>query len=225
MRDGSLDYKGKRWQKKREAILRRDKYECQYFKRYGKHREADHVHHIYPVDQFPEYAFEDWNLISLSREAHNMMHERTTGALTVEGKKLQERANKPRERIVVCGLPGTGKTTYVKDHLGGGLAYDLDRIAEAFRLAEPGEIIGEAARKMANDLLLGFASKATDYAPKVFIIRTAPTIEELEAIKPDRVVMLTRIHADRGIPIGDKQSKLNRIKEWCDLFAVPLLII
>ena len=220
-----MDYKSKRWQQKREAILRRDKFECQYFKRFGKHREADHVHHIYPAEDFPEYAFEDWNLISLSKEGHNMMHDRTTGALTAEGRKLQERVKRPVEKILVCGLPGTGKTTYVKDHLGGGLAYDLDRIAEAFQLAEPGETIGEPARKMANDLLQGFASKACDYASKVYIIRTAPDRGEIEMIKPDRVIMLTKVHADRGIPIGDKLNKLEHLKSYCINFAIPLLIL
>ena len=220
-----MDYKSKRWQQKREAILRRDKFECQYFKRFGKHREADHVHHIYPAEDFPEYAFEDWNLISLSKEAHNMMHERTTGALTAEGRKLQERVKRPVEKILVCGLPGTGKTTYVKEHLGGGLAYDLDYIEGAFRLSAPKVNATEAARKMANDLLQGFASKACDYAPKVYIIRTAPDRGEIEMIKPDRVIMLTKVHADRGIPIGDKLNKLEQLKSYCVNFAIPLLIL
>lgn len=220
-----MDYKSKRWQMKREAILRRDKYTCQYFKRFGKNREAEHVHHIYPADEYPEYAFEDWNLISLSKEAHNMMHERSTGALTVEGKKLQERAKRPTEKILVCGLPGTGKTTYVKDHLGGGLAFDLDYLVGAFRLAEPKQSPTEAAKKMANDLLRGFSDKANDYAPKIYIIRTAPDLEELNYLKPSRVVMLTKVHEDRCIPTGDKTARLERVKEWCMQYAVPLLII
>lgn len=220
-----MDYKSKRWQAKRAAILRRDKYECQYFKRFGKHVEAEHVHHIYPADEFPEYAFEDWNLISLSKEAHNMMHERTTGALTLEGKKLQERAKRPTEKILVCGLPGTGKTAYVRNHLGGGLAFDLDYLVGAFRLAGPKEDPTEPARKMANDLLRGFAEKAVEYVPRVFIIRTAPSQDELEAVRPDKVIMLTTVHEDRGIPTGDKVRKLNEVKEWCNLFAVPLLIM
>lgn len=220
-----MDYKSKRWLDKREAILRRDKYECQYFKRFGKHREADHVHHIYPADEYPEYQFENWNLISLSKEAHNMMHDRTTGALTLEGKKLQERTKRPTEKILVCGLPGTGKTTYVKNHIGGGLAFDLDYLIGAFRLAEPKEDPTEPARNMANDLLKGFAEKAIDYASRVYIIRTAPSMTELEMIKPDRVVMLTTVYKDRGIPLGDKPKKLREVQEWCELFAVPLLKI
>ena len=141
-----------------------------------------------------------------------MMHERTTGALTVEGKKLQERAKRPTERILVCGLPGTGKTTYVKDHLGGGLAFDLDYLVGAFRLSEPKENPTEAARRLANDLLQGFANKATEYAPKIYIIRTAPDISELETIKPTKVVMLTKVYDDRGIHIGDKKNKIERVR-------------
>ena len=220
-----MDYNSKRWQAKREAILRRDKYLCQYFKRFGKNREAEHVHHIYPADEFPEYAFEDWNLISLSKEAHNMMHERTTGALTIEGKKLQERVKRPTEKILVCGLPGTGKTTYVKNHLGGGLAFDLDYLVGAFRLSDPKTNQTEAARKLANDLLQGFASKAIDYSPKVYIIRTAPSVEELEMIKPDRVVLCETVHEDRGIPIGDKKNKIKIIEQHCNDFAIPIMKI
>ena len=220
-----MNYKSKRWQAKREAILRRDKYQCQYFKRFGKNREAEHVHHIYPADEYPEFAFEDWNLVSLSKEAHNMMHERTTGALTDEGKKLQERAKRPTEKILVCGLPGTGKTTYVKDHLGGGLAFDLDYLVGAFRLSDPKTNPTEAARKLANDLLIGFAKKANEYAPKIYIIRTAPDREELDAIKPTKVVMLTKVYEDRGITTGDKKARLERVKDYCNQFAIPLLII
>ena len=58
-----MDYKSKRWIHKREAILRRDKYQCQLSKRYGKIRQAEVVHHIFPVlcerrDRLQEYLRE-----------------------------------------------------------------------------------------------------------------------------------------------------------------------
>lgn len=84
-------YKTRRWLRKREAILRRDGYLCQESKRYGKSVEATTVHHIYPVEQYPELAFEDWNLISLSEAMHNAMHDRLTGEVTERGKYWQER--------------------------------------------------------------------------------------------------------------------------------------
>ena len=50
-----MDYKTKRWKKKRESILRKDGYLCQISKRYGRRVDAEVVHHIYPADEYPEY--------------------------------------------------------------------------------------------------------------------------------------------------------------------------
>ena len=63
-----------RWQRKRAAILRRDKYLCQECKRYGRMRDAKTVHHIKHLEDAPELAFEDSNLISLCYSCHNKMH-------------------------------------------------------------------------------------------------------------------------------------------------------
>lgn len=84
-------YETQRWRKKRERILRRDGYICRESKRYGKTVEATTVHHIYPVEDYPELAFEDWNLISLSASKHNKMHDRDTRKITVLGRWWQER--------------------------------------------------------------------------------------------------------------------------------------
>ena len=84
-------YKTRRWARLRSAALRRDGYECQYYRRYGKHRSADTVHHIFPRDLFPEYENELWNLAALSAEAHDKMHDRNTGSLTAIGRELMER--------------------------------------------------------------------------------------------------------------------------------------
>jgi len=90
-------YKTKRWERRRAAVLRRDEYLCQESKRYGKTEEATTVHHIYPVEQYPELAFEDWNLISLSEANHNRMHVRNTGEVTELGKWWQERRRREFE--------------------------------------------------------------------------------------------------------------------------------
>lgn len=76
--------------------MRRDDYMCQLSKRYGKRVPAEVVHHIYPVDEYPEYAYCLWNLISLTRKQHNRLHDRNTGALTAEGIALQRRVQKWR---------------------------------------------------------------------------------------------------------------------------------
>lgn len=86
-----MDYTSKRWIRLRQKILKRDNYMCQYSKRYGRMIQADTVHHILPAERYPEYEWCEWNLISLSKEAHNIMHDRDSHELTDEGLKLQER--------------------------------------------------------------------------------------------------------------------------------------
>lgn len=94
----SMNYKSKRWKIKREKILRRDGYLCQESKRYGKRVDATTVHHVYPAEDYPEYEWCDWNLISLSNEQHNAMHDRVTNELTEKGKALQKRIIPPLRR-------------------------------------------------------------------------------------------------------------------------------
>lgn len=86
-----MDYTSKRWLRLRQKILKRDNYMCQYSKRYGRMKQADTVHHILPVELYPQYQWCEWNLISLSKEAHNIMHDRDSHELTDEGKRLQKR--------------------------------------------------------------------------------------------------------------------------------------
>lgn len=89
-------YKSTKWKHKRLAILRRDKYRCQLSKRYGKTVQAELVHHIFPREEFPEYEFEDWNLISISNIEHNKLHSRDSEMLTEAGKELLRRTARRR---------------------------------------------------------------------------------------------------------------------------------
>lgn len=89
-----MDYYSKRWKRLREKILKRDNYLCQYSKRYGRRTQANTVHHIYPTEKYPEYQWCEWNLISLSSEAHNMMHDRDSHELTELGISLQKKLNR-----------------------------------------------------------------------------------------------------------------------------------
>lgn len=86
-----MDYKSARWRELREQVLRRDKYLCRESARYGRTIEATTVHHIWPADEYPQYAWCAWNLVSLSAAAHNAMHDRGTGALTDSGEAWRRR--------------------------------------------------------------------------------------------------------------------------------------
>lgn len=86
-----FDYGGAKWKAKRLHILRLDGYVDRVAARTGKKLPATIVHHIYPSAQFPEYAWCDWNLISVSMATHNRLENRNTGDLTKTGKELMER--------------------------------------------------------------------------------------------------------------------------------------
>lgn len=86
-----MDYSSYRWKKKRLHILKLDKFLCQVGLWYGKREAAVVAHHIYPVKDYPEYAWEDWNLISVSLAGHNKLENRLTGELTPLGKALMKR--------------------------------------------------------------------------------------------------------------------------------------
>ena len=84
-------YDTKRWDSKRAYVLRRDGYMCRECARIGKHIPANTVHHIFPVEYFPEYQNEDWNLISVCAACHNEIHDRQEHTLSEKGIELLRR--------------------------------------------------------------------------------------------------------------------------------------
>lgn len=224
MEDRELFYKTDKWEVVRTAALIRDEFKCQYCLKDHKRRNATCVHHIFPLENYPQYAAYTWNLISLCDKHHNEMHDRFRTGLSKKGLNLLRATAatqgidiglKP-ETILVIGLRGTGKTTYVSKLIDtNALAYDLDAIANAFMLQTHGDT-SKGARHMANDFLLGFVNKAHDYAKKVYIIRTAPKITELEQIRPDKVIICKReyVHKEMDDRQG-AQSRIDAIEDYC----------
>ena len=93
-----FDYTSPRWRRLRERVLRRAGYRCQWAKRYGRREQATTAHHIWPAEDFPEFAWCEWNLIALSQASHNAMHDRMTGRLTEAGESLRRRTIPPSPR-------------------------------------------------------------------------------------------------------------------------------
>jgi len=75
-------YDSRAWHKLRSEVLRDDHCECQICRnKYHRHRKAEIVHHVYHLDEYPEYGLcrlvKDKrtgelvrNLISVCRECH-----------------------------------------------------------------------------------------------------------------------------------------------------------
>lgn len=75
-------YDTPRWRRTRERALRRDNYQCQNCRRYGRIVSATEVHHKQHLEDAPEKAYDLANLISLCQACHNKMHpEKGTSSL------------------------------------------------------------------------------------------------------------------------------------------------
>ena len=50
--------------------------------------------------EYPQFWLCGWNLISVSKQTHNRLHERGTGALSAEGMELARRTARKYEREI-----------------------------------------------------------------------------------------------------------------------------
>lgn len=218
-------YNSRRWKEKRKHILLRDGWMDQVALRDGVKLEADTVHHILRREDYPRYEWCDWNLISVNgRITHKgRLHEKYTGKLTKLGKELAREVMamhgiKPKTTTMVIGMPGTGKSTWTREHIGGGLVYELDAIAQAFRLRVPHD--GEphaGARRMAAALRQGWLAAVRDYTDEIFVVRTAPSADELAETQPDKLVVCTKQWVKRPYRYDPKvyQKQIDDAIQWC----------
>lgn len=84
-------YKTKKWRKKRAVMFRKYKYLCQETRRYGTDTDAEVLHHIYPKEEYPELAYEDWNLLPVTNKKHNTFHNREDNSITAKGMYWQRK--------------------------------------------------------------------------------------------------------------------------------------
>ena len=86
-------YKSSAWEKKRLEILERDNYECQVCKEEGGFTPATTVHHILHLENRPDLAFDNDNLLSVCAACHNKEHPERFIHRIMESKrnKLAER--------------------------------------------------------------------------------------------------------------------------------------
>lgn len=91
-----MNYQSKRWERTRQAVLRRDDYLCRECKRYGVGAEAREVHHILPAEEctgrYARLLYDSRNLISLCSRCHGMMHVRWRKELSEKGFALLKRS-------------------------------------------------------------------------------------------------------------------------------------
>lgn len=76
----ALFYNSSDWKNKRQKILERDHYECQWCKAAGRVTVVDQstleVDHIKELEEHPELALDNDNLRTLCKDCHNKRHDR-----------------------------------------------------------------------------------------------------------------------------------------------------
>lgn len=76
----ALFYGSGEWRQKRQEIIERDNYECQWCKEEGRVTVAEdsslEVDHIKELEEHPELALDNDNLRTLCKDCHNKRHKR-----------------------------------------------------------------------------------------------------------------------------------------------------
>lgn len=158
-------YKSKEFMKLRKEVLRENHFECLECKRKGLITKATTVHHIKHVREFPHLALDKDNLLPVCKACHSSLHREKPD---ISQAKL----------IVVTGLPSSGKTTYVKEHMTPkDVVYDLDYLIDAMTYGNN----NSNALRVVNGLLESFVSLSMRLVNiNVYVIRTAPNSDELK---------------------------------------------
>lgn len=86
--------KTQKWSKFRDKIMREHDYLCQENLRYGISTQAEMVHHIYPVSEYPELEFVSWNCLPLTNKKHNTFHDRKNDKVVGQGLYWQKKRRK-----------------------------------------------------------------------------------------------------------------------------------
>lgn len=139
-------------------------------------------------------------------------------------------------RILIICLPGTGKTTWVKNNLGqNDLCFDLDWLAAAMVLGSEHERKNWVAKRVINKLLLPLVSEmeieTNRVGGNVFIIRCAPDWNELDDLDPDYVLFFVKEYdiSHRKLidntGLSEARTRVRAAVDWCKEQKVPHKII
>lgn len=220
-------YRSAAWKKLSAAVRKRDGYRCQRRGCGAGKGVRLVVHHLDPVAEGHPVLCPMHRLVTVCLPCHNAIE----AAARTPRQQLAQARRSPRIRpsripvTIVCGAPGSGKSTYVREHAGPrDLVIDLDaikaKVSGALMFHVPDEFVGAALDE--RNRLLASLAEDTEHERAFFIV-CAPEPSEREEwarkLGGEVVVMDTpldecirRIEADTHRP--DAQTRIGVARNW-----------
>ena len=145
-------YRSKKWKTTSRMYMTSRNYICE---RCGSPASICHHRHYITPNNIgdPTITLNPDNLECLCHACHNKEHSKIP--LHNNGVSFDESGNlvKSTDVFIVCGAPGSGKSTYVSTHKGSNdIVFDLDRICAALRGSEDLYAYNEPILSVALDI-------------------------------------------------------------------------
>lgn len=202
--------------------------DCQYE---GCGYQATEVDHVLSVSERPDLRLSWSNLRGFCKSHHSQRTARDQSfKMSAEARARTWPVGLRRSRIpltIVSGPPGSGKTTYAREHAGANdIIIDLDEIkaelAGASMYSAEARWTGPALLKR-NDLLRSLAKPSPPYTAAWFIVSAPEPLErrwwqerlggKLHVMDVDEAECIRRINADHR-RIGHRERMTARVADW-----------
>ena len=174
-------YNSKPWKDVRAAVLQRDFYLCQQCKRQGITTFGNIVHHIVELKDDWSLRLDMNNLETVCSACHNQEHTKTKKGLNTSTKNLV---------IVVVGLPGSGKSTFVYNNCDKerDIVIDMDELISTmtFKPIHDRTLNAYDSIEMVNDMIKAVIDNLTleKYKFKrIWLIRSTLSTSESNKLK------------------------------------------
>lgn len=182
------------WRKLRRQVMREVGWRCERCQWRPRDTSKLHAHHVVPFTVDENLRLERTNVEVLCYRCHGR-HER----------RMSE--NTPPRVTLVCGPPGSGKTTYVREHAGeSDLVVDMDRIGRALSFTDghgaPSDVLG-VTLDVRDFLIRRLIQPAR--ARRAWVILTAGSSEKREQVA-------SRLEAETVVIATDAEECKRRLR-------------